>query len=99
MGQHAFGVRKNTRGHLTRGSDAMNKGMSLFRTVVGNMDRRRLALRTAFPAIVAVVALLIAWVTPAMALGTWEEPADVPSVGPGVEGMSVGVTDLGSSDR
>jgi hypothetical protein len=63
------------------------------------MDRRRLALRTAFPAIVAVVALLIAWVTPAMALGTWEEAADVPSVGPGVEGMSVGVTDLGSSDR
>jgi hypothetical protein len=34
--------------------------MRLFRTVVGNMDHRRLALRTAFPAIVAVVALLIA---------------------------------------
>jgi N-acetylneuraminic acid mutarotase len=57
------------------------------------MDRRRFALRTAFPAIVAVVALLMAWVTPAMALGTWEEAADVPSVGGGVEGMSVGVTD------
>lgn len=67
--------------------------MTLVRTVVGNMDRRRFALRTAFPAIVAVVALLIAWVTPAMALGTWEDAADVPSVGGGVEGMSVGVTD------
>ncbi len=60
-------------------------------TIIDNMHRRRLALRTAFPAIVAVVALLIAWVTPAMAFGTWVPFADVPSVGAGVEGMSVGV--------
>lgn len=61
--------------------------------IMVRMDRRRFALTTALAAIVAVVALLIAGVTPAMAAGTWTPKAPVPSVGPGVEGMSVGVED------
>jgi N-acetylneuraminic acid mutarotase len=47
----------------------------------------------AFAAIVPVIALQMAWVTPAMAAGIWTPEADVPSVGTGVEGMSVGVDD------
>ncbi len=44
-------------------------------------------------AIVPVVALLLAWAPPATAAGVWTPEADVPSVGIGVEGMSVGVED------
>jgi N-acetylneuraminic acid mutarotase len=47
----------------------------------------------AVAAIVPVLALLTAWVSPAMAAGVWTPEADVPSVGSGVEGMSVGVED------
>jgi len=45
----------------------------------------------AFAAIVPVLAM--AWVPPAMAAGVWTPEADVPSIGSGVEGMSVGVED------
>ena len=52
----------------------------------------RFASRTALSAIIVTVAVASAWVTPAMA-GTWTPKAPVPSVGTGVEGMSVGVDD------
>jgi N-acetylneuraminic acid mutarotase len=60
--------------------------------IIDSMDRRRFAPRAAFP-IIAAVALLVAWATPAMAAGVWTPKAPLPSVGGGVEGMSVGVED------
>ena len=47
----------------------------------------------AFRTIVPAVAVLMAWMPPAIAAGVWTPEANVPSVGPGVEGMSVGVED------
>ena len=57
---------------------------------IGN---RKIMSDAAVAAIVPVVALVMAWVSPAFAAGVWTPEANVPSVGPGVEGMSVGVTD------